>query len=121
MIYVIKVIGIIMLVIGVAFFIKPELARKAMDFIKVGKRIYVGAAVRIIIGALLLLSIKASVAPLIPGIIGGVVLLSGIILAIMGPQKTLPIIESWQQKPDSSLRIPATLVTMLGILLIFSA
>lgn len=118
---IITAIGIIYVVLGVLFFVKPQTIRSFIDFAKVGKRVYIGGVVRIIIGVLLLWATPKAAFPWAPGIIGVLVVVSGILTYVIGLQRVYAILNWWYGLDDNKLRIMAVAAAVLGVLLIYSA
>lgn len=121
MTYLITAFGILFLVLGVIFFVRPALIRTFIEFAKVGKRVYIGGVIRIIIGALLLLATPKAAFPWLPGIIGALILISGILIFILGTQRIHAFMDWWYGLDDSRLRIMPVVAAIFGVLLIYSA
>lgn len=117
----ITAIGILLLVIGVVFFVRPQLIRSFIEFAKIGKRIYFGGAIRVLLGGLLLAATPNALFPWIPGSIGALMLISGVLIFVLGITRTHAIMDWWYVKTDNQLRIAPVIAAVLGILLIYSA
>lgn len=120
MAYFVKTLGIFILVVGVLGFMAPGLLRKMIDWIKVGKKIYLAAVFRIIIGVLLLLAIPAVVMSWIPGLIGTLLIISGALIFVLGMQKAFAFLDKIYTMPDSKIRIIPVVAAAIGALLIYS-
>lgn len=121
MAYFVKAVGIAILVMGVIYVVRPQTIRGIIEFFKVGRRIYVGAGLRIAIGILLLLSIKSVALPWIPGVIGAMSVVSGGVVFFLGLAKGVELVEKVQSKPDATLRWLSVIPIAVGMLLIYSA
>ncbi len=119
--YFVKLVGIVLLGVGIVFFLKPSLMKKALDFAKVGKRIYFAGVGRIVVGGLLLLSIPHVTLPWITGIVGALILTSGILIFVLGPPKIHQFIDWIYNKSDHAHRIAACVAGGIGVLLIYAA
>ncbi len=119
--YVIRGIGILILVVGVVLSTMPSLMRSFIAFAKVGKRIYIGGVLRIVIGGLLLMASPQASNFWIPVILGSLIVLSGISIFILGTARIHAYMGWWEEKPDNTLRIGPIVASVLGILLIYSA
>lgn len=119
--YVLRTIGILILVGGSIYVVNPTFTRKVIEFAKVGKRVYIGGAVRIVIGLLLLFSIKSATFPWIPGIIGALALLAGIAMFALGLPRMHAFMDKIYNLPDSRLRLLPLIAVLIGVLLIYSA
>lgn len=121
MIYFVKAMGIIVLVMGVVGFLKPQVMKSMIAFFKEGKRCYIVAAVRIVLGALFLYSVKFVTFPWIPGVVGVVAIASGLFVYAFGLVKVHAYLDKILNLPESKLRIFPTLGVVIGVLLIYSA
>ena len=121
MIFLVKAIGIIILAAGVVFAAKPSLMRAFLDFAKVDKRYYIGSVVRIIFGALLLLSVPRVAYPWVTGVIGVLVTLAGIALFVVGENRVHAVMEWAQAKSDDTIRVFPVIGALIGVMLIYAA
>jgi hypothetical protein len=121
MIFVVKAIGIIMLTVGVVFAAKPSLMRAFLDFAKVDKRYYIGGVVRIIFGALLLLSVPKVAYSWVVGVVGVIITLAGVALFVVGEGRVHAVMNWLQSKSDDTLRVFPVLCALVGVLLIYAA
>jgi len=121
MIFVVKAIGIILLVVGAIFAAKPALMRAFIDFAKVDKRYYAGGVIRIICGALLLASIPKVAFPWVTGAVGGLMLIGGVLLFVIGERRVHGIMEWFLSKKDDVLRVFPVIGALIGVVLIYAA
>lgn len=119
--YIITSIGVLIMVIGVLFAAIPSLARKFIEFAKVGKHIYIGGVVRIVLGTLLVWTSPVASFMWIPFILGALMILSGIAIFVFRKSRIHAYLDWWYAKPDKILRIPFIVAAVLGALLIYSA
>lgn len=119
--YVLKTIGIIILVLGIVFFLKPLLIRNVIDFMKIGKRCYLAGVVRIIIGALILATITHASIKWIPAFFGAVILISGIAVFLLGLTRIHAMLDKFYTMADNKLRYLSITTIAIGTLLIYSA
>lgn len=118
---IIRGIGIVILAAGVAFSTMPALMRRVMAFACVGKRVYIGAVVRLIIGVLLLTLSPHARLFWIPVVVGSLTTLTGIAIFLFGTERTHAFIAWWEAKSDAALRIIPIIASVVGILLIYAA
>lgn len=118
--YLIKAIGIFYIALGILFIAQPLLIRKIIDFAKVGKRVYWGGVVRLVIGALLLIATPQALIPAIPGIIGALVIVSGILAFVLGFPRIFAMLDWFYALPENKMRFIPGFLVLLGILLIYS-
>jgi len=119
--YIITSIGVLILVIAVAFVTMPALLKRFIEFAKVGKRCYLGGVVRIVFGGLLLIASPHASFFWIPVLVGILLLLSGIAIFVLGPQRIHLFLDWLYEKTDNQLRIPPVIAGLLAALLIYSA
>jgi len=87
MLIAVRVLGVVIVGMGVVFLLRPKLYKQYMAFWQTGKRLYLGAILAILIGVLLLL---AATQCRLVGIIlalGIISLAKGIILFTLGREK----------------------------------
>ena len=87
MLILVRLFGIVIVGMGVAFLVNPKLYRQYMGFWEQGRRLYVGAILSILIGVILLMA--ASECRLVGVILalGILCLVKGILLLTLGQEK----------------------------------
>jgi small-conductance mechanosensitive channel len=120
MIILVKLIGIFMVCIGVANILNPNLMKKMISFWRQGKRIYAGGLLRLLFGGIFLLSYSRARIPGVIGVLGIFIFLAGIAIFILGLEKIKAVLGWWDKKPDFILRLIATLILAIGVLVIYA-
>ena len=117
----IRVVGILIVGMGVAFLLKPKLYKQYVAFWQPGKRLYLGAILAILIGVILLLA--ATQCRLVGVIlaVGIISLAKGIILFTLGREKIAAVLKWYQRRSLLVLRLIALIAIAFGALLIYSA
>jgi len=118
---VIKIIGIVVIVIGIAYLVKPGIMKWLLDFFKKGPRIYIAGLLRFVLGVVFLLAATKCSRPVIIGVLGVLFLLGGFLIFILGPKRITPILEWWQKQPEWVMRALALLTGAFGVLIIYAA
>ncbi len=118
---VIKIIGIIVIVLGIAYLVKPGIMKWLLEFFKKGSSIYIAGLLRFVLGVVFLLAARECSKPTIIGVLGVLFLLGGFLIFILGPKRTRPILEWWQRKPEWVMRALALLTAAFGVLIIYAA
>lgn len=118
---IVKAFGIIFLVLGVVMVLKPSIGKSMIDFMKVGKRCYIGGVIRILLGLFFLASIKYVSLPWVTGIIGGITFIGGILIFVMGIQRMHSIMDRIYNMPENKMRILPALLSLVGVLIIYAA
>ncbi|MBI4115292.1 MAG: DUF2065 family protein [Candidatus Omnitrophica bacterium] len=117
MIILIKLVGIVITVFGLAIFASPEFSQKVFDFFKEGKRIYYAGVVRVAAGALILLSASQSAVPLAAIALGVMFLVSGIVVFVSDLEKMKAFILTYSQMPSLVIRLFGLVGASFGILI----
>ena len=121
MVIVIKSLGIAFTLIGIGYFLKPDILKALMGFFKKGKRIYAAGLVRFALAAVFLLAATQCRKPRIVGTFGILFLLSGILIFVLGPERIRRIFEWYEKQSTLVFRIIASVVIFVGAIIIFSA
>ena len=121
MIYLIKSIGILIVIAGVLFAALPELMLRFIAFLKQGKRAYAVGVGRIVIGGLLLWACPLAAIVWIPATLGGLMVLSGIVVFALGMARVQAVLGWWERRPVRLRQALAVLAACLGALLIYAA
>ena len=112
-----KLISILIICIGVALSANPSLSKSFIAFARVGKRYFIGVAVRISFGIIILLAAPKSSCPWGTVIFGALFVISGIVLAVLGEERLHKILDWLDNKPEKFIRIIAILPIILGLVL----
>lgn len=115
---VVKLIGIVILTLGAAFISNPDIMKQCMVFWAKGKRLYLGAALSIIIGILLLFAALQCEIAWVVIVFGILAAIKGIIIFLLGPGKIASIIKWWTERPVKVLRLIGIISLVIGALLI---
>jgi uncharacterized protein YjeT (DUF2065 family) len=118
---VIKSLGILFVLIGIVYLLKPDILKMLMSFFKKGKRIYIAGLVRFALAVVFLLAATACRQPTIIGAFGVLFLLSGLLIFVLGPEMIRRIFDWYEEQPTLVFRIIASVVIAVGAIVIFSA
>jgi len=121
MILLVKLIGILMLCMGVIYILNPALMKKMISFWKQDKRVYAGGLLRLLFGVIFLWSAAQAKLPAVIYVLGILMLLGGVFIFIMRLEKIKRMLDWWDKKPDSISRLIAILILAIGALVIYSA
>jgi uncharacterized membrane protein HdeD (DUF308 family) len=121
MILLVKLIGMLMACMGFINILNPALMKKMISFWRRGKRIYAGGLLRILFGVIFLWSSSQARLQAVIYVLGILMLLAGVLLFILGLEKVKRMLDWWDKKPSSILRLVALLVLIIGVLVIYSA
>ena len=121
MVILVKLLGIFIVCFGVVYLLKPSIIKLYMAFWAERKKIYIGAALSLIISGLLLFAApQCRVAWFVTafGILG---LIKGIALLAVKHEKIIAMLNWWQGRSVVFLRVHALAALIIGALLIFAA
>ena len=118
---VIKSLGILFTLMGIAYLLRPEIIKKLMGFFKKGKRIYFPGLVRFVLAVVFLIAARECRYSLIIIASGLIFLTGGLLIFILGPKKIRRIFDWYEQQPDIIFQVIAVVVLVFGMIVIFSA
>lgn len=119
--YVLRSIGILIVVIGVIFTARPSVVPAIIAWIKQGKRIYAAAVVRIVLGVLLVAACTAASVLWVPAVVGSLMILSGIVLFVMKVERAFALLDWFGTRSDTVRRLMTTVIALLGVAVILTA
>ncbi|MFA5119450.1 MAG: hypothetical protein WC695_11495 [Candidatus Omnitrophota bacterium] len=117
----VKSIGILITFMGTMILLNPKIARKMMGFWRQGKHMYIGGLVRLMLGIIFLYYAPAARAPQLLSGLGVLALAGGLLIFIVGIKKIKAILDWWDKKPESFLRLLSLFVIVFGVLIIYAA
>ena len=120
MVALVKLLGIVIVGFGVAFFVNPNIIKQYMAFWKTRQRLYLGAALAFLIGIVFLLAASQCRWTGFIVAFGILSLAKGIWLFIFGQEKLISFMDWWAKRPNTFLRGYAVFAITLGVLLIYS-
>ena len=121
MVTLVKSLGIVIVVFGVIYLLNPNIMKAYMAFWKKGKRLYMGAALSLLIGIILLVAASQCVVSWFVALFGILGLIKGIVLFVLKPEKAISMLNWWAERPVAFLRVHALFALVVGMLLIYCA
>lgn len=121
MLLAVNIIGIVLVLIAVGYFLKPDGFKSLIEFYKKGERIYLAALVRFALGVVFLLAARECSKPVVISVLGIAFLIGGMTIVIVGPEKVNKIIGWYQNRSKIFSRFMALLLFAFGILIVYSA
>jgi hypothetical protein len=118
---IIKVIGTVIVCIGLVYLIKPEIFRSIIRFFAKGSRLYLAAIVRFVLAIVFILGARHCGIKWVIVLFGLIFLLSGLLVFMLGLQKAKGIIRWYQKQPIFVYRIVATIVLSVGLIIVYAA
>jgi len=118
---VIKIIGIIIVSIGIVFLVKPTIMKRIIEFFKKGNRVYVAGVVRFVLAVIFLLGARECGIPWVIALFGILFMLSGLLVFMLGPEKIRRMIDWYQKRSLLFSRVLAAIILAVGAIIIYSA
>jgi hypothetical protein len=118
---IIKILGVLFILLGVGFIIKPQVIQRLFKFIGKGKRIYLAALLRLALAVVFLLGAGACRIEWIVAIVGIIFLLSGLLIFIIRPGKIGSVLDWFESKPSIVFRLLSLIVITVGGIIIYAA
>lgn len=121
MLLLIKLIGVLIIVQACIFILRIDLLRQLLKFVTRGNRIYLIAALRIIVAVLLFVGATQCRRQWIIISIGIILLLSGIAIFSIKPAAFNKLVAWYQRRTDLFLRLLAVIGIVFGGLIVYAA
>ena len=118
---IVKIVGILILLIGIVFLLKPGVMKRLMEFIKKGKRVYFAAVVRFTLAIIFLLGASECDKQWIIAAFGILFFFFCLLILILGPEKIRQILEWYQKQPVLIFRVIAVIALACGAVIVYSA
>lgn len=117
----IKFIAILIIIQTCIFLLRADLMREVIRFFSRGNRIYLAAAIRIVVAVLLFLGATQCHRMWVIIAIGSILLISGIAIFTLNAATSKKILTWFQHRTDLFLRLLAAIGLVVGGLLLYAA
>jgi len=117
----VRLLGAVVVVMGLIFGIKPEVFQKYVKFWNSRKRIVIGGIISFLFGVVFLLSASRCRVPAVITILGIWAIIKGIILFVLKERRLSTYLEWWSKKPLSVMRLIGIISLAFGVLIIWCA
>lgn len=118
---VIQGFGIVLVVMGVVYLLKPGISKQIAGFFKKGKLIYLAGLIRLAMAVVFLLGARECDISWVIIVFGVLFLVSGIVTFMLGSQKAGTIIDWYQRQSNILIRVIAIIILAAGAVIIHSA
>ena len=118
---IIKVIGTVIVCIGLVFLIRPEIMRATTRFFSKGSRLYLAAMVRFALAIVFIMGARHCGIRWVIVLFGLIFLLSGLLIFMLGLQKAKGIIRWYLEQPKFISRVVAGIVLVVGLIIVYAA
>lgn len=119
MIPLVQLIGLLVFGFGLVMLAAPALMRRVLGWAKEGKRVYLFATLRMLMGACLFLVIPVARLRELALVLGTMLFVSGGILFTAGPAKLAGLFDWWLAQSNTVLRLMALMAVLFGVLIIY--
>ena len=118
---VIKFIGIFIVAMGLVYLIRPDVPKTMMRFFSRGIRLYFAAILRFVLAIIFFLGARECDLTWVIVVLGSIIMLSGLLIFILGLQKSKEIINWFEGQPMFVQRILAVIVLAVGLIIVYAA
>jgi uncharacterized protein YjeT (DUF2065 family) len=118
---VIKSLGILFTLMGIAYLLRPDIIKKLMAFFKKGKRIYFSGLIRFVLAVVFFVAASECRYFWIIFASGIIFLTGGLLIFLLGPEKIRRIFDWYEGQPIVIFQVIALVVLVFGMVIIFSA
>ena len=118
---VIKSLGILFVLMGITYLLRPDIIKTLMGFFKKGKRIYFAGLIRFALAIVFFVGARECRYFWIIFASGLIFLTGGLLIFLLGPEKIRRILDWYQEQPAIIFRVIALVVLAFGAIIIFSA
>lgn len=121
MLILVRLFGIVTVVFGLIYLVRPHALKPYLAFWTKGRRVYIGGVLSILIGIIMLLAASRCRLAWFVVLIGICALIKGIPLLAFKRGKLTSYINWWVTRSLTFLRLVALITIAIGALLIYSA
>ena len=118
---VIKSLGILIALMGVAYLLRPEIIKQLMNFFKKGRRIYLPGLLRFALAVVFFLGARECRYFWVIFASGIIFLTGGLLIFTLGPERIRRILDWYDEQPTLIFRVIALIVLAFGAVIIYSA
>lgn len=118
---IIRSLGIVIVVVGIVYLLRPDVMKWLIEFFKQGKRIYFAGLIRLALAVIFLLSARECKHFWVIFAFGILFLIGGLLIFILGPEKFRRILDWYQKQSALLLRVIAVIALAIGAIIIYSA
>jgi uncharacterized protein YjeT (DUF2065 family) len=118
---VIKIIGTVIVCIGLVFLIWPGIMRATTRFFSKGSRLYLAAMMRFTMAIVFIMGARHCGIKWVIVMFGLIFLLSGLLIFMLGLERAKGIIRWYQEQPIVIFRVVAGIVLVVGLIITYAA
>ena len=121
MLTIVLIIGILILLVGIAVMLQPGSLRKLLHNFLKREWLIPATLIRVVAGIIFLLAAPGSRSPILLQILGVVFVLAGVAIPLLGKMKIEALANWWLARPDTMLRAWAGVAALFGIVIIWAS
>jgi len=118
---VIKIIGGVLVLLGVLYLVKPVVLKVLLEFFRKGKLIYAAGLIRLALAVVFLLAARECGIPKVITVFVVLFMLSGLVTFMLGPKKLVPLIDWFLKTPVWVLRLLGVITSVISGIIIYAA
>jgi len=118
---VIKIIGVVIVLLGVLYLVRPSVLKVLLEFFRKGSLIYVVGLIRLALAVVFLLAATKCSVPIVITVFGVLFMVSGLATFMLGPKRLVPVIDWFLKQPPWVLRILGVITSALAGVIIYAA
>ncbi|UCC99125.1 MAG: hypothetical protein JSW66_04410 [Phycisphaerales bacterium] len=118
---VIKSLGVLFVLMGIAYLLRPRIIKRLMEFFKEGKRIYFAGLLRFALAIVFFVGARECRSFWVIFACGIIFLLGGSLIFALGPEKIRRMLDWYVQQSMLIFRVIALIVLAFGLIVVFSA
>ena len=118
---VIKCVGIVVALVAVVYMFRPDMAKRFIGFFQTGRRIYLDGVINGALAVVLLMGAHQCQYRWIIVVCGVVFMAESLIIFVLGPEKTRPLLVWSLEQPEELFQFLGLLLGIFGTAIMFSA
>lgn len=118
---IIRLIGVICVIAGIIYIIRPDIPKRLLAFFAKGRRIYLAGIVRFAMAVAFLVGAEECRHKWVIVIFGIGFLISGLLAFVLGPKRFGPILTWFTKQPDTIVRILGAITLAIGAVICWCA
>jgi len=118
---VIQIIGIIIILVGILYFLRPGFMKTIMEFFKKGKRIYFAGVIRFALAIVFFLAARECDITWVIVVFGILFIISGMLIFMLRLERLKSIIDWYQKRSILLLRVFALITLAIGAIILYAA
>jgi hypothetical protein len=117
----VRIVGIIIALTGVVYFLKPGVIKWLMEFFKQGRRLYFVGLTRFALAVIFLLAANQCKTPWVIIVFGILFMISGLLIFAIPLEKLKSYLGWWQKQSLILLRVLSLIALAIGVAIIIFA